>query len=322
MTLAADQLDAHASAIEAAVDATPGIDHWCSGPDWVFPVLRGFATEATPFVVQTDDGYALLASYPTEDGSVFIAGFEPLWGFACPLVGPRPELLARAVADDLQTRPDWERLILPGLPADGNLARTMAGPLSVLGNVGAAVGITRVVATVRDFDQWLAGRSRSFRRNLRQAERRASDEGLTFETVSDDQDLMDRLLTIERLGWKGKLEDGITSPSMTTFYRAMIQRLQEAGRCRAVVARLDDGDVGFILGGERGPRYRGLQLSYAESASHLSVGHLLQLQEMRRVCSSPSIELYDLGMEMEYKTQWADDQEPSITLVVDRTTAG
>lgn len=322
MILAADQLDAHASAIEAAVDATPGIDHWCSGPDWVFPVLDGFAADATPIVLHAGDGYALLASYPSEDGSDFIAGFEPLWGFACPIVGPRPELVATAVAANLQARPNWDRLILPGLPADGHLARAMAGPLSALGGVGAAVGITRVVATVQDFDHWLAGRPRSFRRNLRQAERRASDEGLTFETVSDDPDLMDRLLAIERLGWKGKLDDGITSPSMTTFYRAMIQRLQEAGRCRAVVARLDDNDVGFILGGERGPRYRGLQLSYAESVGHLSVGHLLQLQEVRRVCTSQTIELYDLGMEMEYKTQWADDHDASLTLVVDRTAAG
>ncbi len=322
MILAADQLVAHVSAIEAAVDATPGIDHWCSGPDWVLPVLDGFAADATPLVIRTDDGYALLASYPSEDGSSFIAGFEPLWGFACPLVGPRPDLLAAEVAVTLGARSDWHRLILPGLPADGQLARVLASPLSALGTVGAAAGITRVVTTVENFDQWLGRRSRSFRRNLRQAERRASEEGLTFETVSEHPQLMDRLLAIERLGWKGQQGDGITSPSMTTFYRAMIKRLQAADRCRAVVAQLDGTDVGFILGGERGRRYRGLQLSYIESVRHLSVGHLLQLQEVRRVCESPSIDLYDLGMEMDYKTQWAEDHEASITLVVDRTSAG
>lgn len=322
MTLGAEQLDAHASAIEAAVDATPGIDHWCSGPDWVLPVLAGFATDATPFVTQAADGYALLARYHAEDGSVFIAGFEPLWGFACPLVGPRPDLVATAVAADLRNQDDWDRLILPGLPSDGHLARTMAGPLSTLGRVGAAVGITRVVTPATDFDTWLASRSRTFRRNLRQAKRRASDEGLSFVSVSDQPDLMDRLLAIERLGWKGRIDDGITSPSMTIFYRSMIERLQRAGRCRAIVARLDGDDVGFILGGERGSRYRGLQLSYAESVRHLSVGHLLQLEEMQRVCAAPSIERYDLGMEMEYKTQWADEQESSIALVVDRTAAG
>lgn len=322
MLLDAGQLDAHVPAIEAAVDATPGIDHWCSGPDWVLPVRHGFGQDATPLIVHSADGFALLARYAAEDGTVVIAGFEPLWGFACPLVGPRPGQLAADVVQHLRSVDRWDRIILPGMPADGDLARSLAGPLSALGPVGAAVGITRVVTAVSDFDQWLAGRSRVFRRNLRQAERRAADEGVTFETISDQSDLMDRLLAIERRGWKGGIDDGITSPSMEIFYRTMIERLQTAGRCRTVVARLADADIGFILGGERGRRYRGLQLSYVESARHLSIGHLLQLHEMRRVCADPGIDVYDLGMEMEYKRRWAGDEEASITLVVDRTGAG
>jgi Acetyltransferase (GNAT) domain len=74
---------------------------------------------------------------------------------------------------------------------------------------------------------------------------------------------------------------------------------------RLSVARLDGADVGFILGGVIDGRYRGLQLSFAQSVRALSIGNLLQLHEIRSLCSE-GVHTYDLGMDMEYKRAWSD----------------
>jgi CelD/BcsL family acetyltransferase involved in cellulose biosynthesis len=87
---------------------------------------------------------------------------------------------------------------------------------------------------------------------------------------------------------------------------------------RISVAQLDGADVGYILGGVRNGRYRGLQLSYVESAQHLSVSHLLQLSEIKQLCEN-GVDTYDMGMDMEYKRRWSDQEETSVVLVLDRT---
>lgn len=275
---------------------------------------------------------AALALYESDDDTVVLAGMEPMWGFACPLVGPEPEALAAATADrigDLR----WDQLVLPGFPEDLELARRVAPALARFGPVLAGPGIGRQVASIAEPDLWWARRSPRFRRNLRRAQRDARSEGLQFVDVCDgatsaDADrLIDRLVDIERRTWKGAgsiHDDGVTEPTgivapdMQTFYRIMAERLIAKGRARIVVATLDGRDVGYILGGVRNGRYRGLQLSFTADVARLSVGHLLQLEELQNLSSTGRAHTYDLGMDMTYKQAWADRVERSVTLVVRR----
>lgn len=311
------ELQARALEYEHAVDATPGIDPWCSGPDWTLSVRAGFAPDTETLVLERDGGFAVLSAYQLETGRRMFAGFEPLWGFACPLVGASIESVAETVALRLMEEPNWERLVLPGFPDDLDLARRAAGPLSRLGEVGGTTGIVRQIARLDGLDDWLGRRSRTFRRNLRNAGRRADDAGLEIIDVSTNERLFERLLAIELTSWKGKQGDGIATEHMSEFYRSLIPRLQHQDRCRCLVAQLDGADIGFVLGGIRGLRYRGLQLSYAAHAAELSVGHLLQLNEISRLCAA-GVEIYDLGMDMDYKQAWSDYTEASVTLVVER----
>jgi hypothetical protein len=301
------------SEIEAAVDVTPGIDSWCSGPDWILPVHRGFAPASEPMVIRHGDCVALLASYEATDSERLVAGME-LWGFACPMLGRDLTALAERVAERLEAEPS-SSLVLPGFPADLDLARQVAGPLSRLGTVGAVPGIVRRLAEL-DGEGWWQRRSPTFRRNLRKAKRAAEGAGVEFVDVSRHPDLMDRLLAIERRSWKGRDRDGITSEPMELFYRTMIDRLQVRHRCRCFIATLDGQDLGFILGGVRGDRYRGLQLSYVEAAAHLSIGNLLQAHQVNSLLCSGDASVYDLGMDMDYKSRWSDRTESSVTVVV------
>lgn len=318
------EVDALSSEIEEAIDSTAEIDPWCSGPDWVLSVNDGFAPDAEPLVLKGEAepaGFALLARYQLEDGRAMVAGLEPLWGFASPLIGADIATLGDELCAYLADRSGWEVLALPGLPkptGPDSFTTEVVRALAPLGEVKAGEGITRQVADLSaGYDAWFERRSSRFRKNLRQAERRAADVGLLIEDRSGDPQIFERLLAIERASWKGQEDGGITSPEMTVTYRAMVSRLATNDRLRARIAVLDGRDVGYILGGVRGARYRGLQLSYTADVAPLSVGHLLQAAEVASLCSS-GVSTYDLGMDLEYKRRWADETVTSLTLVIER----
>lgn len=330
------QFDELWAEVEAAVDATPEIDPWCSGPDWLIPVASGFAptTERLLFATDQLDGFALFARY-VDAGPVILGGLEPLWGFGTPIIGANPARVARQLVPVLEALPDWEILLLTGMPtvseADatpapvrlppvGGVSLSVAMALSALGSVSFGEGITRRIADLSDgYDAWLDRRSARFRRNLRQATARAEQAGLEYEDVSEDADLFDRLMAVEHQTWKGREGSGITSVEMTAMYRQMVDRLRTRGRLLANVARLDGEDVGYILGGVRAGRYRGLQLSFIEPVHHLSVGNLLQKRQLRQLDSDGLATIYDLGMDFDYKRRWSDRTETSLTMIVRRS---
>ena len=327
INLSPAELDANWSEVEAVVDQTSGIDRWCSGPDWVLPVHLGFGAGATPFIMRTETsgrvGYALLARYVHPDGGLVLAGLEPLWGFASPLLGSDIAAVTGGLAQSLLTDDDWTSLVIPGLPiptgSDSFTARVAQG-LSSLGPVSVADGIVRQVADLDDgYEHWFDRRSSRFRRNLRRAERQAEESGLTMVDVSSEPQVFERLLAIEMTSWKGLDDSGITSPEMTTTYRTMIDRLGTRDRLRAYVAQLHGADVGYIVGGVRNARYRGLQISFRADLTELSIGHLLQWHQLKALCLTNDASTYDLGMDLTYKRRWADRSEASLTLIVERS---
>jgi hypothetical protein len=336
--------------VEAVVDATPGIDPWCSGPDWQLAVHQGFAPDADLLLLATDatpeppptpgpgpaaprspDGYALLAHYVAAEG-LMLAGLEPLWGFGSPLLGPDPARTATALAHHLDGLDSWQALVLPGLPPlgpqgadcpepDDDRSPTLAvgRALTGLGAVGVGEGITRQIIDLHQgYDAWFERRSAKFRRNLRRAWSAAADHGLDVVDVSAEPDVFPRLLAIETGSWKGRELSGVVAPDMMVMYRTLTARLQERGRLRAHVARLGGRDVGYILGGLRNRRYRGLQLSYCADVAGLSIGNLLQAHQLQLLARTGEADVYDLGMDIEYKRRWADRAEHSATLMVQR----
>lgn len=317
-----DELDADTAAIESLVDSTPLVDRWCSGPDWFLPAHRAFSEGAEPLTWFEDGtGAVLLCQAEMEDGAVFIAGLEPLWGFASPLLGPDLPSLAAFAAEHLRHVSDWDVCAIAGLPLSETLAREMAQPFSALGQVQAVYGIVRQVADLANgHERWFATRSAKFRKSLRQSERQAQRVGITFADVSNDPNVYRRCVAIERTSWKGLTGDGITSPGMFRFYELMADRLQRTDRLRATVAQLEGVDVGFIFGGVRDQRYRGLQLSFTEGARHLSVSHLLQHHTIQQLIDE-GVHTYDMGMDMEYKQRWATHEQPSMSLIIHRASS-
>ena len=301
------------------MDVTPDIDTYCSGPDWVFPTHLGFAPEERAIVLGDMERWvALLSSYSDEAGDIVLSGLEPRWGFSCPVLTADPAKYVPELVVELNEVPHWVRLVITGLTAESELFDALGRNLSRLGTVYMADGMECCLADLSGgVDQWLGRRSPRFRRRWKRWVAAESDLSLTIEDVTDGDGLMDRLLAIERRGWKGQDDDGITAESMERIYRDMIDRLSERGRLLASIAVLDGEDAGFILGGTRAGVYRGLQLSYAQNAADLSLGHVLQSHQ---ICSleDSDVHTYNLGMDMEYKRRWADTVRPTSVLIVHR----
>ncbi len=320
-----DQLLDDWADVEAAVDATAGIDHWCSALDWIVPVACGFAPQGKRLLLRSNagSGYVLLGFYRRR-GQILLSSIEPLWGFASPIFGPDLEALTDELTAYLQRRNDWSILVMAGLPPlPHRLSRIVADGLAPLGPSLFTGGITRRVADLTaGHEAWLANRSSRFRRNLRQAENRADDAGLLIEPADEDPKLFKRIMDIEQRSWKGTDGSGITGPEMSTMYDVMIDRLRERGRLEAHMARLPfDGDltdVGYILGGIRNRRYRGLQISFDADHAGLSIGNLLQNHQLRRLVDKDLADTYDMGMDFPYKQRWADGSDHSTTLILHR----
>ncbi len=324
--LSIDDLRAAAPEWNRYVAETPGIDVWCSSTDWVLPLFDTWGQ--APAVILRDPalGWAAFGWADLTEGTHShrhgraLVGLDPVWGFAATMVGPQPSALAEAVAGALDDIVDWDAVFLtglvPGTPMDqavveafGRRHRLFAGPES-----------PRCVADLSSgVEAWWARRSERFRRNLRRARELAFTSGVTMHVMDhEDPDLvMDRIATIEDTSWKGMEGSGLSEERMASAYRAIAHRLSADGRMRACIATHNDIDVGFILGGVREATYRGLQISYAATARHLSIGHLLQDHEVARVATD-GITRYDLGMDLEYKQRWADTTELTRTLVAVR----
>lgn len=306
---------------EALVDATDGIDRFCSAPDWTDSTQRAFAGDRTPTVLGDGTWAATLVDATAADGRTDLLGLDTMWGFACPLLLPDPPIHARAVAAalaDPEAVPAWHRLVLTGFDPGTALVAHTARALSTFGPVVGAPGITRCRADLTDgAEAWLERRSRRFRTRLRRIRAQAEAAGVEISWVSDGDDLLARLVAIERRSWKGQRDEGLVVPEMQRFYRHMTARLRERGRLRCAVATVGDRDVGYILGGVRAGIYRGFQLSYTTDAADLNIGHLLQWAQISAL-EDEGVHTYDLGMDMAYKRRWADAVDPSLVLVVGR----
>jgi CelD/BcsL family acetyltransferase involved in cellulose biosynthesis len=182
-----------------------------------------------------------------------------------------------------------------GLPAEADAAATAAG-CRVLRRVQQR---TPVVPVEGEWDSYLGGLSRGFRKELRRFNRRLDEQGqVDFEVTTGEEGLGERLeevFAVEGTGWK--LEQGtaiISRPETRRFYeevaawaaasgflRLFILRL--AGRAIAVDFALESGGVRYLLKGGFDPDYakaapglllleRGLAHGFAAGLERIELG--------------------------------------------------
>lgn len=330
-----DGLHAARSRWDDAAAATPGIDRWCTSAPWLLGVHRAFAGALDrggrddALVAEGEHGWVALQPMVVEGSVTALVPLDHVWGFASAVVGPGGTIRRHATdAVAWMLADDWWRVAflsgaIAGEALDGALIEALVPHCRVL--VGDET--VRCVASLDDGpDAWLSRRATSFRRNIRQAERRAAREGVAV-TIADPrapdevERVIERLHAVEQRSWKGIEGSGIESPEMAALYASVAHDLAPSGALRVAFAQHDGVDLGFVLGGVLGGpddrSYRGLQLSFAEEARAFGIGRLLQWHEIQRLADE-GVRTYDLGMDMEYKREWSDGTVVTRTLVAVR----
>ncbi len=325
-------LEHHGDRFDHLVDATPDIDRFCSSTDWIVPAESNFGDGAAVLTAMgaeagaDDDAAAAFAAVAGREGTV-LRSLDPMWGYACPLVGPAPDALAdllAALLADLRAgtgavRGDvpWAACFVTGLPPGGELFAALVAQLRRRYDLGLGREVARRVAHLDGtVESYLDRRSATFRRNARRAQRAAATAGVEFEFHrGGGADHVRRAIAIERRSWKGRRRSGLADPTFARFYLQLAERLAPSGRLRVGFARQDGRDVGFILGAVRGDTYRGFQLAYDDDLAALSIGNLLQLAQMAELVGE-GIVTYDLGQDIAYKASWSDEVFVTHTLVV------
>jgi CelD/BcsL family acetyltransferase involved in cellulose biosynthesis len=250
---------------------------------------------------------------------------ETTWRFGQSLVGEGSvELLALLV--DAATRAldaNSRRIVLTGLAPNSPILDDLHACFGRRYDLWLSTepAVQGAASLDGGIDGFLSRRSGNFRRKLRQQQRRAAELGVTFEhlglsTPLEAELVYARMIAVEQRSWKGRLGCGMDSPGPRQFYAAMLRRLASLGRARVAFATRDEQDIGFIFGGVVGSIYRGQQFSFDWDWADVSVGNLLQFEQVARLCEE-GITRYDLGPlrgpKMAYKIHWAERQLPLVT---------
>ena len=316
------QLRNRAEEHDRAVAATEGIDQFCSSLDWLLPAHEAFSPDHPLHLRVSENGFVTLARGFNPRIGRYLQPLEASWCLAAPFAGADVEALVDEFADECESRlVDWDLLYLSGIPPDTPLFRRLVATFGLRHRIGLGHRTARYVASLEGgLDDYLARRSSKFRANLRRSRRLADDQDVTYEHVHDVSEndagaLYERILAVEERSWKGMSGTGILDGGMNTFYRIMLPRLARRNALRCVFARQGDRDVAFVFGGIFENTYRGLQLSYDDDLSKLSLGNLVQLEMIEALCDEGLLH-YDLGSELDYKSRWAESRQETVTLWV------
>ena len=314
-----------ASEFDRCVRCSPELDIFCSSSPWVLSAVEAFdQIEFTPYLWESEEGFVALCQGFHPRIGTFRQPLESSWCLASPFAGPRPAELVAGLASQVARADDgpWDLLFLSGLTEGSEAYKAVISEFGRRHFVGVGPLVARYRASLEGgVEGYLGRRSSKFRANLRRIERRGADQGVTLEVVGvgetglDWAALYQRILAVEDLSWKGQQGTGIADPAMRRFYRQMVPRLGVQGNLRVVFLRHEGFDVGYIFGGVAQDTYRGLQVSFDADYRHLSLGNLAQFKMVQLLCEE-GIKVYDLGSELQYKAQWAEQRVETLSLVV------
>jgi CelD/BcsL family acetyltransferase involved in cellulose biosynthesis len=252
--------------------------------------------------------------------------WEPLeasWALASPFIGVEDAAGARDMVSWLTAQEQWDVLIAAGLLHGSRVLDLIGVELSARFALRIADITPRYVIDLgTGVDTFLGRRSSNFRRGLRKARARCERAGVELvaahaTTGAEGLSTFERILEVERRSWKSRAGAGIDQGRMGDFYRLMSERLGAGSRHRCWFARLDGQDIGYVLGAVRGSHYRGLQFSYDHDHAQLSLGNVMQIEQMHHLVAE-GVTHYDLGSEAHYKQRWADRIETSPVLLAFR----
>lgn len=303
--------------------STGQIDPVCCGPAWNLACHAVFHPNSRIFYLQSQDSLVMLCEMPTAEGGVCLMPMDSGWFFGQPLLGfgafglfrEACEIFGRAYAAGLPP------IFISGIRKGGREERLSFFNFSPDFDIYNYHSTVQCSASLEGgLDGWLGRRSANHRAKLRKAMRKALAQGVAFERFRPQNpeecaSVYDRMIAIERQSWKGRGHCGMAEPPSIEFYAVLMEQYAQSHMGFVIFATRDGRDLGFVFGGAASWVYRGQQFSYIEDASELSIGNLLQFEQIRWLCEL-GFQRYDMGPisgpRMEYKRHWTEERRESL----------
>jgi CelD/BcsL family acetyltransferase involved in cellulose biosynthesis len=179
-------------------------------------------------------------------------------------------------------------------------------------------GISPFVVLPDSYDEYLAGLSTHWRRNIRHALRLLQHRGnvtlLAIEKSTDIQDWYERTIALHRLRFEGLRKPSvILDDNVHAFHCAALRRMAAHGWARLYVLTLDGEALAGCYGLCVSKRFCALQSGFNPEWAKQSVGSLLIGMAIEDCIVRGNAEFDFLRGDERYKFHWADQSRPLIT---------
>ncbi len=297
---------------DKAVYASQHLAKFCSTAPWqcsAYEHLHGFEfgidAPRDTLIVEHEKNWLLFA----ERRERIFYPFESAWMFGCPLIGEPEiaiELLEKAA---LIYQGSGCGFVISGFLNDSEMHKSLI-------RLGKRARRFEEFATTdclsldlsSGADKYLANRSRSFRKGIRQM-KKIDDVEFLDASAELPEKVFPRIFDIQARSYKSSDDNNIFSNHhYESFYRTLYERLFQLQMIRTTFLQIAGRDVAYIMGGVCGAIYRGFQMSYDDEFRPYAPGNRLQLENIRRMAAE-GITHYDLGMHSPYKERWMDKWE-------------
>lgn len=306
--------------LDAMAARTPDIDVMCSSSAWALSAREAF-DPAGEVRFHQERGVGLALARSLQHGVSTMEPWELAWGFACPILGSDVALACQLAAHVLGTAGDWEVCCLAGLPRTAPWASALGALTRAFAHEPSGATVRSVAALDGGLDGYLARRSAGFRKQWRRRAALAADQGLAWEHLTPAPAqcaaILQRIMAVEARSWKGRAGSGLVATPMRIMYARLLERLAARGQARVGFVARDGIDLAYILGGVCAGTYRGFQFAYDDDHGALSLGNLSQQLVLADLLTGePQASRYDLGSEMAYKSQWAEQRHETSALLL------
>jgi len=245
------------------------------------------------------------------------------------LLDPAAEPVVASIAGYLVDCGDlWDFVALYEQPPGSPLLEALSGLLRASRCI-----VTRVpgpecatVAIAGTWNQFLAGKSRSFRKNInrRLAKIAATDDTAVDSLPSPDPDeaalALERYGHIEAASWKRTSALGISkTASHRGFYRQIVRTFAASGQAAFHFMRIGGEDACGTFGLSWQQTFYSLHIAHDEAFADHSPGVALTALELKAAFDRPTIATYDfLGGFMTNKRSWATSVAATVALFAHR----
>jgi CelD/BcsL family acetyltransferase involved in cellulose biosynthesis len=217
----------------------------------------------------------------------------------------------------------WSTLVLDNVDADAEWPRAAASPAGrQLRRRERTASVLPFAALPGDYDEYLAGRSGSFRRQLRRFDRRLAEAArIELRQTRDESELgadMETFFSLHYGRWEGRGGSTLAAATARPFHEAFAAAALRAGWLRLLTLEADGDPIASFYGWRLGGRYAFYQAGFDPEWSKFSVGLVLHGRVIAAAIEEGAREYDMLLGDESYKFRFCEATRPVVTAVLTR----